>query len=66
MRELSLQEKLDIQKADAIDRLLIASNLKETLWEYHPNNPQGKDLVATYNNLEQMIKDAEKELEELD
>ena len=65
MRELSLQEKLDIQKSEAIDRILIASNLKDTLWEYHPDNPKGKDLVATYNNLEQVIRDNEKELEEL-
>lgn len=65
MRELSLQEKLDMQKSDAIDRILIASNLKETLWKYHPDNPQGEDLVAAYNNLEQIIKDAEGELEEL-
>lgn len=65
MRELSLQEKLDIQKSEAIDRILMAETQKEILWEYHPNNPKAKNLVATYNNLEQIIKDAEGELEEL-
>ena len=65
MRELSLQEKLDTQKSEAIDRIMVASNLKETLWNYHPDNPNGENLVAAYNNLEQIINDAESELEEL-
>jgi len=65
MKELSLQERLDMQKSDAIDRILIAESQKEILWQYHPDNPDAKNLVATYNNLEQIIKDAEKELEEL-
>jgi len=65
MKELSLQERLDMQKSDAIDRILIAESQKEILWQYHPDNPDAKNLVATYNNLEQIVKDAEKELEEL-
>lgn len=65
MKELSLQERLDMQKSDAIDRILIAESQKEILWKYHPDNPDARNLVATYNNLEQIIKDAEKELEEL-
>ena len=65
MRELSLQEKLDTQKSEAIDRIMVASNLKETLWNYHPDNPNGENLVAAYNNLKQIINDAESELEEL-
>jgi hypothetical protein len=65
MRELNLQEKLDMQKSEAIDRIMVASNLKETLWNYHPDNPNGENLVAAYNNLEQIINDAESELEEL-
>ena len=65
MKELNLQEKLDMQKSEAIDRIMVASDLKETLWNYHPDNPNGENLVAAYNNLEQIIKDAETELEEL-
>jgi len=65
MRELSLQERLDMQKSETIDRIMVASNLKETLWNYHPDNPNGENLVAAYNNLEQIINDAESELEEL-
>jgi len=65
MKKLSLQEKLDMQKSEAIDRIMVVSNLKETLWNYHPDNPNGENLVAAYNNLEQIINDAESELEEL-
>jgi hypothetical protein len=65
MRELSLQEKLDMQKSEAIDRIMVASDLKETLWNYHPDNPNGENLVVAYNNLEQIINDTESELEEL-
>jgi len=65
MKELNLQEKLDMQKSEAIDTILMAESQKEILWRYHPDNPNGENLVAAYNNLEQIIKDAETELEEL-
>ena len=65
MKELNLQEKLDMQKSEAIDTILIAESQKEILWRYHPDNPNGENLVAAYNNLEQIINDAESELEEL-
>lgn len=65
MKELSLQESLDIQKSEAIDRIMIAESQKEILWQYHPDNPDALDLVMTYNNLDQIVRDAEKELEEL-
>lgn len=65
MKELNLQEKLDIQKSEAIDTILMAESQKEILWRYHPDNPNGENLVAAYNNLEQIINDTESELEEL-
>jgi len=65
MKELNLQEKLDMQKSEAIDIILMAESQKEILWRYHPDNPNGENLVAAYNNLEQIIKNAETELEEL-
>ena len=65
MREFNLQESLDIQKSEAIDRIMIAESQKEILWQYHPDNPDALDLVMTYNNLDQIVRDAEKELEEL-
>jgi hypothetical protein len=65
MKELNLQEKLDMQKSEAIDTILMAESQKEILWRYHPDNPNGENLVAAYNNLEQIINDAESELEEL-
>jgi hypothetical protein len=65
MKELNLQEKLDMQKSEAIDTILMAESQKEILWRYHPDNPNGENLVAAYNNLEQIINDTESELEEL-
>jgi hypothetical protein len=54
-----------MQKSEAIDTILMAESQKEILWRYHPDNPNGENLVAAYNNLEQIINDAESELEEL-
>lgn len=65
MEEFNLQESLDFQKSEAIDRIMIAESQKEILWQYHPDNPNAVDLVMAYNNLDQIIRDAEKELEEL-
>jgi hypothetical protein len=59
------QEKLDLQKAELINDLLATSTVMEELWNYHPENPNKKDVIKEYQTLLKIQKDIEKELKEL-
>lgn len=59
------QDKLDLQKAELINDLLATSTVMEELWNYHPENPNKKDVIKEYQTLLQIQKDIEKELKEL-
>ncbi len=59
------QEKLDLQKAELINDLLATSTVMEELWNYHPENPNQKDVLEEYKTLLKIQKDIEKELKEL-
>ena len=59
------QDKLDLQKAELINDLLATSTVMEELWNYHPENPNKKDVIEEYQTLLQIQKDIEEELKEL-
>ena len=59
------QEKLDLQKAELINDLLATSTVMEELWNYHPENPNKKDVIKEYQTLLKIQKDIEEELKEL-
>jgi len=59
------QEKLDLQKSELINDLLATSTVMEELWNYHPENPNKKDVIEEYQTLLKIQKDIEKELKEL-
>lgn len=59
------QDKLDLQKAELINDLLATSTVMEELWNYHPENPDKKDVIEEYKTLLKIQKDIEKELKEL-
>jgi hypothetical protein len=59
------QDKLDLQKSELISDLLATSTVMEELWNYHPENPNKKDVIKEYQILLQIQKDIEKELKEL-
>jgi hypothetical protein len=59
------QDKLDLQKSELISDLLATSTVMEELWNYHPENPNKKDVIKEYQTLLQIQKDIEKELKEL-
>ena len=60
------QDKLDLQKAELINDLLATSTVLEELWNYHPDNPNKKDVITEFNTLKQIQKDIESELADLD
>jgi hypothetical protein len=63
---MSEQEKLEEQKANLINDLLAVSTVMEEVWNYHPDNPNKKDVISEYQTLLKIQEDIEKELKELE
>jgi hypothetical protein len=40
------------EKVDLINRLMEIEEQLQDLWEYHPENPDGIDIVAMFNDLQ--------------
>ena len=62
------QEQLDQDntRTELLNDLVATTTVMDEVWRYHPDNPQKKDVVKEYNILQQIIKDIEFELKELD
>ena len=62
------QEQMDKDhiKTELLNDLVATTTVMDEVWRYHPDNPQKKDVVKEYNILQQIIKDIEFELKELD
>ena len=54
------------QRNELVNDLIATSTVMDELWQYHPDNPNQKDVVKEYEALKQMAKDLEKEIDELD
>ena len=63
---MTKQEELDLQKAELINDLVATSTVMEELWNYHPDNPNKKDVIEEDQTLLKIQKDIEKELKELE
>jgi len=63
---MTKQEELEQQKAELINDLLATSTVMEELWNYHPENPDKKDVIEEYKTLLKIQKNIEKELQELE
>ena len=63
---MSQQQEMENLKADLINDLISVSTVMEELWKYHPENPERVDIVSEYNNLIEMKKGIETELDDLE
>ena len=54
------------QKIELINDLIVTSTVLDELWNYHPNNPDRKDVVNEYETLKKIQSDIEKEIAELE
>lgn len=63
--ELNEEEQLNHQKAALLDDLMATVTVMEEVWNYHPDNPNKKDIIQEYKLLERIKSDIEKELKEL-
>jgi len=62
---MSEQELLEEQKANLINDLIAVSTVMDEIWNYHPDNPNKKDVITEYNQLLKIKGDIENELESL-
>jgi len=63
--ELNKEEQLNQQKANLLDDLMAVATVMEEIWNYHPDNPNKKDVITEYNHLLKIKEDIENELESL-
>lgn len=61
MREETLEE----QRANLVNDLIAVSTIMDELWNYHPDNPNKKDVISEYKTLQKIHKDIESEIENL-
>ena len=54
------QEEMDSD--NLLNELVFLSQKRDELWEYHPNNPQGKNLIKTVKELCERIDQIEDQL----
>lgn len=53
-------------KAELINDLIATSTVLDELWNYHPDNPDKKDVVEEFKILEKIKDDIEQEIAELE
>ena len=62
---MSNKETLEEQKANLVNDLIAVSTVIEEIWNYHPDNPNKKDVITEYNQLLKIQGDIENELASL-
>ena len=63
---MSKKVELEEVRAELINDLVATATVIEELWNYHPDNPDKKDVVKEYDVLKKIQKDIEQEIAELD
>ena len=53
-------------KTELINDLIATTTVMDEIWNYHPDNPNKKDVVKEFNVLKQIKEDIEKEIAEID
>lgn len=53
------------QKAELINKLIDLGKECDSLWEFHPNNPNKTDVVKNYNAVKSEIDMLEEQIKEL-
>jgi hypothetical protein len=53
-------------KTELVNELAFLVGVQEKIWEYHPNNPNGKDIVEVFNQIQEDIEVIEEQLKQID
>ena len=54
------------KKADLINELSFMHERIHSLWEFHPDNPERRDVLKETLELQKIIRELEKEIDQLD
>jgi hypothetical protein len=57
---------IEDKKVDLINDLMILEHQASLLWEYHPHNMDGKNLIADYERYLEMISNIKEEIKILE
>lgn len=63
---MSIIEEQQNAKVELVNDLVAITTVMDELWNYHPENPNKKDIVGEYNQLLKIKGDIENEIAELD
>ena len=53
------------EKADLVNTLISIEDRIDDLWDYHPENPQGVDVVSEFERLQKLAILIESQIDEL-
>lgn len=53
------------KKAELINKLIDLGNESDSLWEYHPDNPNKIDVVKNYNAIKSEMELLEEQIKDL-
>tara|TARA_R100000322_G_C5290511_1_gene152375 strand:- start:106 stop:321 length:216 start_codon:yes stop_codon:yes gene_type:complete len=66
LNNMNKEIKPEDLKTELINDLIATTTVMEEIWNYHPDNPNKKDVVKEFNVLKQIKEDIEKEIAEID
>jgi hypothetical protein len=58
-------EITELEEISLLNNLIDVLNEKETVWKFHPNNPDGIDIIEYYNKLEEGENDIKNQIKNL-
>ena len=62
---MNITEEQQNVKIELVNDLVAVTTVMDELWNYHPENPNKKDIVGEYNQLLKIKGDIENEIAEL-
>ena len=58
--------KLENERVELINDVIATTTVMEELWNYHPDNPNKKEVVKEYRLLEKLKIEAESKIKNID
>jgi len=58
--------KVEDKKADLVNELSFMYDRIQALWEFHPDNPEKRDVLQETLELQKIVRELEEEIDQLD
>ena len=63
---MNITEQGDNKKVDLVNELSFMYGRIQALWEFHPDNPEKRDVLQETLELQKIIRELEKEIDKID